>query len=301
MHVFSRQKRLIPTGLISLFLLGCLTIATAAEMPKTMSSVKAEIEQVKAQIAEEEKLWAEERNREVEAEKRRTERYEDFKKEKQELKRAIQKTETDIEQAMAKIENLKYRKTGLENEFDSYVRELLALSTALEDRLNSSFPYRKDKRIESVALLSSDLRQQKISPEEGFVRLWSLYQQEQTMAAEAEVFSGDIKTAEGQDVSVKYVRVGKQLMAYADAPGTHLGWLKKNGDEWVWMDEKAMEYEMRQAIRDMVAVAEGKAPPGFVSVPLWLTGFGDLAEATEGSENAKDEKPATPASDKGGQ
>jgi hypothetical protein len=256
-----------------------------AQSDMSVTQMKTEIENVKAQIAEEEKLWAEERNREVQSEQDRKKRYEDFVKEKQELNIAINKVDKEMATALSKIENLKQQRAGLESEFKSYSVVLLDLSQKLEQKLHTSFIYKRDKRAEEVGLLSTDLRTEKISPEEGFTRLWSLYQKEHTMASDAEVFSADVQTQDGQDVSVKYVRVGKQIMAYADPSGTYLGWLRlQDGQEWVWIDEKNMDYDMRQSIRDIIAVAEGKAAPGFVSIPLFMKDFGEVIDITAHTE-----------------
>lgn len=250
-----------------------LILFTTLGIGQTIEEIKTKIVKLKEEIAQEEKLWAKEKNRENEDEKNRQKRYDDFLTEKQVINVAIKKTEQDIKVAMLKIENLKNQKKSLENEFKLFSNEILELSNLLSERLNKSFVYQREKRIDDVSTLSSDLRQEKIAAEEGFSRLWALYAKEWKMASEAEIFSGDIQTTDGKDVSVKYVRVGKQIMAYSDASGSYIGWLRKTGDDWVWLDQKVLSYEARQAVRNVVAVAEGKATPGFVNIPIWLDEF----------------------------
>jgi hypothetical protein len=290
-----RQKMFFKNGLLIALIVCSIGPGRAwSAGTESLAELNQQLEMLKQEIAEEEKLWAEEKSREQDSEKRREQRYQDFQKEKMELKQSLEKSVRDMEKAMAKLESLKGSKRAYDADFKRMGRELLELTVQLEEKIHGDFPHEKSKRIESVALLASDLRQEKISPEEGFSRLWSLYQKEISMASEAEVFGGEITDATGREVSVKYLRVGKQMMAYADPSGSHLGWLKKSPEGWEWLDEKSMDYDMRQSVRNMIAVAEGKATPGFVSAPLSLSEIAgeqvivkDSLEATEPNQSPK--------------
>ena len=270
-----------------------LAVGVAWSQEPTVAELKGRVEQVRQEIAQEEKLWAEEKGREQEAEKRRQERYASFSKEKQELQQAIAVAEQQIAGHLSKIESMSGQKSSMEREFKGYSAALLEQSNAFGKWLETSYPWQLEKRLEASNLVSSDLRQEKISPEEAFARLWALYGKEIAMASEAEVFSGENPLSKTSQVQVKFIRVGKQFLAYSDPTGARMGWYRPSKEGWRWISEEQMDFSTRNAVRNAVAIAEGKAVPGFAPVPVWLEDLA-LAEAetaqTSGTTPAAKEK-----------
>jgi hypothetical protein len=61
---------------------------------------------------------------------------------------------------------------------------------------------------------------------------------------------------------------------YASGNGEYVGILNKTPEgDYVWVNQENLEYDKRQALRDAIAVAEGKALPGFVIIPVWRETF----------------------------
>lgn len=72
------------------------------------------------------------------------------------------------------------------------------------------------------------------------------------------------------EIEAKYARIGKQVMVYASSNGEYVGVLNQTeAGDYIWINQDSLHYDQRQAIRGAVAVAEGKALPGFVNIPVW--------------------------------
>ncbi len=263
-------NRLLLAGLIA-----TLAIANAEEAPVfTEKTIALEIDQIKRQIEDEEKLWAEEKAREEESEKRRKERMTELESEKIALRSSVSQLEGDIQSTVRKIEGLKNKKVGLEARIKVLGDAVLAQVEPFEKEIAKTIPYQYEQRISGVKLVGLDLRQDKISPEEGFSRLMASYRKELQMASDAELYSGDVELQSGEKVSVKYIRVGKQFLAYSSPTGAHVGVLRrKSPGVWEWVREDQLDFDSRQALRDAIATSEGKAVPGFVEIPFWASDF----------------------------
>lgn len=255
----------------------------AAPPALTASELQIQIERVKKEIAEEEKQWAEEQARENDAEKKRRERYEAFLLERQEIQRNIGTVETQLQERSDLVERLKSRTGGFDSQVAFLRRMVQEKAREFAGLLEKSFPYRLDKRKESVHLLIDDLAKERISPEEGFNRLWVLYQAEHALASDAEIYSGTVELADGSTSSVKFMRVGKQILAYINPAGDRLGVLVPTRDgSHIWKREDMLDYRTRVTIRNAIAVAEGKAVPGFVEFPLWIESFPYFSNTSDG-------------------
>jgi hypothetical protein len=259
-------------------------LPASAGQPATAAEARVLIERTKQEIAQEEKSWTEETTREKEAEARRKQRFSEFTQDRLRLQQVLAEQEQKLKAAMAKIEGHQMRDRELQARFHKLGEVLSARAKALRPVLAEGIPYRLDKRLESVDLLLRDLEGGNISPEEGMNRLWAFGQGERRLAQEAEVYSGDFldTASDGSDpIQVKYLRVGKQIMAFSSLDGAKLGILRRASDStaarYEWVREKDLDRDSRQAIKTAIATAEGKAVPGFVPVPFWSTAFADPA------------------------
>ncbi len=249
----------------------------------TVSEAHMLAERAKQEIAQEEKTWSEETAREKEAEVRRKQRFSEFTLDRLRLQQVLAEQEEKLKAIMAKMEGHQFRERELQARFRQLGIVLAAKAKELRPVLAAGLPYRLDKRLEGIDLLVRDLEGGSISPEEGMNRLWALEQSERRLAQEAEVYSGDFNEdaeGHGDPIQVKYLRVGKQLLAFSSLDGSKLGMLRQSPDSvaapatarYAWFREQSMDRETRQAIKTAIATAEGKALPGFVPVPVWQVG-----------------------------
>lgn len=266
------------TLLLLLFALPSLGMAAnSASANIKLSELKIQTEKIRKEIQEEEKIWAEEKNRESEAEKHRKERYEQFNIEKQDAQKALDLLAQQIKERMDATESLKIRQDNLSRQTQFFRTVILDEVRQYLAEVEKGFPYRQEKRTESTQLLIDDLVKERVSPEEGFNRLWVLYIAEHAAAAEAEIYSGHIDPGTGNSTAVKFLRVGKQVLAYMTPTGDHMGYLYKTKDgKWDYMRESSMDFDTRTLVRNAMAVAEGKAVPGFVSFPFLLNSFEEV-------------------------
>ncbi len=242
--------------------------------PATVTEAKMQIEKTRQDIAQEEKLWADELTREKAAEIKRKERYAEFDKDKQRLQNSLAEEENKLKGLLAKSESHQLRDKELAARFAALNAAVGREAGTLRASMARGIPYRLDKRLDALDLLMRDIEGSGISPEEAMNRLWVVYQNERRMAQEAEVYSGDFSAEEGTDpIQVKFLRVGRQFLAFSSLDETKLGILIPRGKGYVWVREKDLKYAERQAIKQAIATAEGKSVPGFVPVPVWKQSF----------------------------
>ncbi len=268
-----------------LILMSAILLIGKYGFSETEKSVKLEIEQLQEKIKEERLKWAGEKSASEKDEKKRISQLADLESQKLEFKDKISGSELEIEHLLNEIEKAKSKTKRLETSFEFYNKIVLEEAGALKDAIANSIPVQLSSRMEKINTLILDLKKNKINPEEALTRLWGIYSSEEQMASEALVYSGKIKDGSGTEVPVKYLRVGKQIAMYSNASGIHVGVLRKiKSGEWKWLDENELDSDERKAVKKAVEVADGKALPGFTSIPL-------LAESLEliGDEENKNE------------
>lgn len=279
--------------------------STASPLPATPAEAKMRVERVKQEIAQEEKAWAEEIAREKEAEARRRQRFSEFNQDRLRLQQGLAEQEEKLKGLLGRMETHQYREKELKARFQALNAVLAARAKVLRKDMAKGLPYRLEKRLEALDLVVRDVESGNISPEEAMNRLWAIHQSERRLAQEAEVYSGDFVDEDGGDpVQVKYLRVGKQALAFSSLDGTRLGILRSApGDSsgmpaYAWVREKDMDMAARQALKHAIATAEGKSVPGFVPLPIWKTSFasaGAVGSAGGKSIGSPDGAPAASA------
>lgn len=243
--------------------------------PTTVAETRMMTDRVKQEIAQEEKAWTEETAREKESQAKRKQRYEDFNQDKLRLQTSIAEQEKKLKDLLARMNTHQWRGKELQGSFGQLNLEVAVATRKLRGTLATGLPYRLEKRLEVLDVLVRDIEGETISPEEAMNRLWVVYQNERRLAQEAEIYSGDFNPEEGgEPLQVKYLRVGRQILAFSSLDGSKLGILKPHGqNQYAWVREKDMDYATRQALKQAIATAEGTAIPGFVPVPVWKSAF----------------------------
>ncbi len=254
--------------------LGFGQTTTIAAEPATAAEAKMQVERLKQDIAHEEKTWSEEVTHEKEAENKRRQRFTEFNQDKQHLQQAIAEQENKLKALLGKMESHQFKEKELQARFSQFNRVINAQALELRKVMSLGLPYQMDKRTSSLNLLSRDLQSENISPEEGMNRLWAVYQNERRIAQDAEVYSGDFNNEGGDPIQVKYLRIGRQILAFSSLDGMQLGILRNpRAEQYVWMREREMDFATRQALKQAIATAEGKSVPGFAPFPIWKNTF----------------------------
>lgn len=270
------------TGLLALLSVSGVHAADAsgAGLPSTPAEARMMIEKTRQDIAQEEKLWADEQAREKTAETKRRQRFADFNADKQRLQASLAEEEAKLKSLLAKMEAHQVREKELGLRFTALTRAIGAEALRLRGAMAPGLPYRLEKRLETVDLLARDIESENISAEESLNRLWAIYQNERRLAQEAEVYSGEYDLGNGGDpIQVKYLRLGRQVLAFSSLDGNKLGVLVPRGGRYVWTRETSLDFATRQALKQAIATAEGKSVPGFVPVPVWSLAFASAGNA----------------------
>lgn len=249
------------------------TNSAFATMPSTAVETQMLIEKTKQEIAQEEKAWTEEVNREKASVISRQKRFSDFSQDRIKLQQSIADQEAKLKTTLAKMDAHQIKEKELQAHFKQLAQVIGVKAKDLREAMAKGIPYRMDKRLEALDVLIRDIAGANISPEEGLNRLWTVEQNERRMAQDAEVYTGDFNEDGGEAVQVKYLRIGKQILAFSSLDGSRLGILKPTNKGYIWYREKEMDHATRQALKLAISTAEGKAIPGFVPVPIWKVAF----------------------------
>lgn len=131
------------------------------------------------------------------------------------------------------------------------------------------YPYKIEETIKSLEDLSSQLKRNVISPEEGLGRLWDVLLNRIKMGYTAETYSGYLTINEGSaGIAGKYLRYGAVFALFVSQDGEHVYYLDAgDGENYAWKSA-GKDMELRLALKDALKVAEGKTAPRLAALPL---------------------------------
>lgn len=175
----------------------------------------------------------------------------------------IQKEQARESRAKLEVENWNARIKFFQTELERQARTLEAL-------VQKSLPWQKDSRLDRVRALIRDLQAGTASPEEGFGRLRSLYDEEIRFGDEIVVQEQSVTRNNGALINVKLMRLGNVAMFYVDQDSKYYGVLKNSSDSKTqWIEE--LDFKQREVVRRAIEVKGGKLPPELSQLPFWIS------------------------------
>lgn len=171
----------------------------------------------------------------------------------------IQKEQIRASQAKLEVENWNAR-------IKFFQTELLRSAQSLEKLVATSLNWKKEGRMDRVRALMRDLEAGTASPEEGFGRLKSMYDEEIRFGDEIVLSEESIRRNNGALINVKLLRLGNVALYYTDDEGKYYGAMQKSsGDKWF----EDIDFKQREWIRRAVSVKGGKLAPELSTLPLF--------------------------------
>ena len=163
--------------------------------------------------------------------------------------------------------------TSLQGQIDRVVGMQRELVPLMEDMLSglSAFveldvPFLQEERNARIAQLRSLMTRADVTNAEKFRRLLEAYQIENEYGRTIEAYTGKLPGADDSARTVKFLRIGRVMLAYQTLDGEELG---------VWnsgtrlFEPLAADY--RNAVSKGFRIANKQAPPDLIRLPIWLS------------------------------
>jgi hypothetical protein len=247
--------------------------AAPAFAQETLSSIQRELERVERETARENELHKQERARAAEFEKQKAAR--------------LQALQDQIAAADARIDSLKGRSeterrrrasqravaAGYQRRQQSFRADLDREMKAMIVKLESDFPYQKERRLSEWRDLAAANRDATLPVEEVLVRVFALSQASLDFAYDSETYPGTHVDASGGRHEGYYVRLGAVTLLFSASDDKLQAYLAREPKGYAWRED-GLTRETRAAIREAVSVARGKEAPRLVPLPVEVSAAG---------------------------
>lgn len=157
----------------------------------------------------------------------------------------------------------------LRNSIDSVTlieRQVLPLMTRMIDGLETfislDVPFLLEERMARVESLRALLRRSDVTTAEQFRNVMQAWQVENDYGRFPETFTGELQI-DGRDREVDFLKLGRVALLYVTPDDAVAGAWDQRSREWV-----ALTTEDAEAIRDGIAVVEGRTTPIMFQVPV---------------------------------
>jgi hypothetical protein len=249
------------------------TAAEAARIRNDIARLKREVARAEAEARKTDSLMRDEQAAAARSQERLARDRERREKENAMLSGRIQETR-------AKISAERTRGQGYANgieEIKARDKALLGFFATLGDsllvRIETGLPWDPEVRRDRLLSLKRDLEGGTASPDEAFSRLSAILKEETKNGDEIALLSRPLTRRNGEVVNAQILKIGNQMLLYADDEGKKFGILEprvENGKTvYNWREE--LSFADRTAVKKAVAVKSGREAPQLVPLPLSLT------------------------------
>ena len=258
--IFIIMKKFLP-----LFFLLSLGVTFAAE---TVDGVRRQIKAVNEETAREKKLHADEKKRHEDFIKSGRDKVVSLNNQKKSLRTEIETMKAEL----ARLNEARNKSAGVAHWYEArkqkYSQDLAKVIEGLVPYFEADFPYRATETAESLKEMASELRKGVIAPDDALGRVLEVFMERIRMGYTTESWDGYLTDAEtGKQMQGKYFRYGAVAAIFESADQTEYYWLDHVNGAYNWKKVPA-SLELRAQVKDAFRVAEGKAAPHIVRVPV---------------------------------
>ena len=258
--IFIIMKKFLP-----LFFLLSLGVTFAAE---TVDGVRRQIKAVNEETAREKKLHADEKKRHEDFIKSGRDKVVSLNNQKKSLRTEIETMKAEL----ARLNEARNKSAGVAHWYEArkqkYAQDLAKVIEELVPYFEADFPYRATETAESLKEMASEFRKGVIAPDDALGRVLEVFMERIRMGYTTESWDGYLTDAEtGKQMQGKYFRYGAVAAIFESADQTEYYWLDHVNGAYNWKKVPA-SLELRAQVKDAFRVAEGKAAPHIVRVPV---------------------------------
>ena len=269
------MKRILP-----LFLILSLGVAYAAE---TVDGVRRQIKTVNEETSREKKLHADEKKRHEDFIKSGRDKVVSLNNQKKSLRSEIETMKAEL----ARLNEARNKSAGVAHWYEArkqkYAQELAKVAEDLVPYFEADFPYRATETAESFKQMASELRKGVVAPDDALGRILEVFMDRIRMGYTTESWDGYLTDAEtGKQMQGKYFRYGAVAAIFESADQTEYYWLDHVNGAYKWK-KLPSSLEVRAQVKDALRVAEGKAAPHIVRIPVPT---GDAVKSVSAAKSA---------------
>jgi hypothetical protein len=185
-----------------------------------------------------------------------------------------------IQETRSKINVERTRGQGYANgieEIKARDKALLGFFATLADsllvRIDNGLPWDPEVRRDRLLSLKRDLEGGIAAPDEAFSRLTAILKEETKNGDEITLLSRPLTRRNGEVVNAQIVKIGNQLLMYADDENKKFGILEPRlvDGKTVYTWREDLGFADRTAVKKAVAVKSGREAPQLVILPVTLT------------------------------
>ena len=276
------MKKFLP-----LFLILSLGSVFAAE---TVDGIRRQIQPVNSETEREKKLHADEKKRHEDFIKSGREKVISLSNQKKTLRAEIDEMKAEL----SRLNEARNKSAGISRWYDSrkqkYAQELAAVIEGLAPFFEADFPYRNSETVESLKAMAGELRKGVVAPDDALSRVMEVFVDRIRMGSTPESWDGYLTDAEtGKQVQGKFFRYGAVAAIFESADQVDYYWLDHLNNVYSW--KKIPEsLALRADVKESFRVAEGKAAPHIVKIPVPTSSFDKVNQEKADAKTEKVQK-----------
>jgi len=245
-----------------------IVLAMCAGAQETLNEIRREIKKVEQETAREKELHQKEKQRHAEFVKSSQGRLNRLQSQTQTIKAQTDSLTAELARVKEARRKLKGTVRWYEKKKEDFAAVLADQIDSVIPHISTDFPYKIDETQSALKETAAQLRRGVIGPEEGLGRTWSLLMDRVRLGYTAETWSGYLKTDGSQGIAGKYLRYGAVFGIFVSQDGESVYYLQPAESGWHWKSA-GDDLELRRRLKDALKVAEGKAAPSLVPIPLY--------------------------------
>lgn len=176
----------------------------------------------------------------------------------QELALRVQEQALEISQLQQQIADVQITRLHMM----PLLREMVA---ALKQFIELDLPFEKDARLQSINQLEQLLASGSVPIAEKFRRVMEAWQAESDYSYELYSYR-DVVQLEGEELSVDYLRIGRQAWYFQSLDGKRSGYWQARKKQWLILDA-----EFNAPIREGLRLAQRQLAPQLLTLPVAAT------------------------------
>lgn len=253
----------------------CVGFSLAAE---TVDGIRRQIQSVNDETAREKKLHAEEKKRHEDFVKSGREKVVSLNNQKKALRAEIDSMKAEL----SRLNDARDKSAGVarwyEGRKQKYAQDLSHVIENLAPYFEADFPYRESEAAESLKELATELRKGLISPDDALGRTMEVFMDRIRMGYTTETWDGFLNDPESsRQMQGKFFRFGAVAALFESSDQSEYYWLDRADGGYRWVKIPA-SIEIRAQVKDAFRVAEGKAAPHIVRIPVSARGGKEAAK-----------------------
>ncbi len=195
-----------------------------------------------------------------------------FSSRKADLEITIERDQSLLAQLRKKIAEAKTSNSSLKDNSEKVLPEFLKLCTELKNYIESSLPYSRKERLESVTMLVDQVKGGELNVFKAMGRLWALIEDQFRVANEINI-SKQIIALNGQEILSDVVKIGSVTMFYLSNDGKFGYASHKSSGSWNFVelegkDNKRMISNLFDSLKKQVRVGLFELPMVFPDLNL---------------------------------